>query len=196
VLKRVLEIALLNGAVCALVENRYIDIDYRSQHSRFYSTTFERHPTVCLRVHFFSEYLEANLTNLGSLSSRYLGYTILRPLAGAPVGRTMLVPPPGLNSQSVLCSSTEQVNIFGYEFQVTAMPFMSQDKEYNICAHACLWMALFQSHLRHGQPRRLPSDIVDAASGGSIIGRQMPSEGLSISQMLNALTRLVCHRAC
>ena len=103
----------------------------------------------------------------------------------------MIAPPPSLREfRSVVCQATERLNIFGFQFEVTAMPFMSQDTQYNTCAHASLWMALFHAHLHHGQPRRLPSDIVDAASGGTAMGRQMPSEGLSISQMLNALTRL------
>jgi hypothetical protein len=48
-------------------------------------------------------------------------------------------------------------------------------------------MMLYHAHLRHGLPRRLPQDIQKAATGGNVRGRQLPSEGLTPSQILQAL---------
>ena len=44
-LERIIEIAKSHGVAAVLVERRYIDADYRSEHSRFYSTTFRRYPS-------------------------------------------------------------------------------------------------------------------------------------------------------
>src|SRR4051812_40939163 len=54
-LERVITIAQSLGVSSVLCERRYIDADYRSEHSRFYSTTFRRYPSVCHRLHFFTE---------------------------------------------------------------------------------------------------------------------------------------------
>jgi len=52
VLKQVLGHAYAAGAQTAVIEYRYIDADYRDEHSRFYSTTFRRYPSVAHRIHF------------------------------------------------------------------------------------------------------------------------------------------------
>src|SRR5918995_1210962 len=70
------------------------------------------------------------------------------------------------------------------------MPFLSQDAEYLRCAHAVLWMVLRHTHLAHGLPRHLTAEVHDAALGGVIVGRQVPSEGLSVQQMLAGATPL------
>lgn len=191
VLGRVYECLQEHGVQDVLVENRYIDVDYRSQHASFYSTTFQRHPTVCLRLHFFNSGVAPDLSNLDDLRAAYRGYMVLRPLTAAPVGRTMLAPPPGLNSmRAAICTSTESIDIFGHRYTITAMPFMSQDMQFSRCAHADLWMIMHHAHLRHGLPRRTPAEIAAATSGGQMIGRQIPSAGLSISQMLSAMVNL------
>jgi hypothetical protein len=60
-LRRILDVAAAHGVQSIVVEQRYIDFDYRSEHSRFYSTTFRRYPSVCHRLHFFKH--EARLTS-------------------------------------------------------------------------------------------------------------------------------------
>ncbi len=165
VLDRIYELITEHEVRSVLVEHRYIDLDYRSEHARFYSTTFQRYPSTCLRLHFFTREVAKDLRNLGDLRAEYRGYMVLRPL------------PP-------------EVHLFGHSFSVTAMPFVSQDAQYLRCAHAVLWMVLYHSHLAHRLPRRLPGAIADASLGGQLIGRQLPSDGLSVSQMLGALDRL------
>ena len=107
----------------------------------------------------------------------------------SPVGRTMLTAPPEL-SDGVRCEGDQEVNLFGWPLRVRAMPFISQDTQYLRCAHAALWMVLAHAHLVHRLPHHLPAEVHDAALGGVIIGRQLPSDGLSGEQMLGALTSL------
>jgi hypothetical protein len=188
-LNRVFEIARAHGIVCVLREVRYIDAGWRSQLARFYNATFRRYPSVCHRLHFFTSAVAPDLANLGELQTEYRGYTVLRPIPLSPVGKTMIVAPPELDSV-VRNECTEEVNILGYEFKVTSMPFMSQDTQFLRCAHASLWMVLQHGHLKHGLPLRLPAEIYDAATGGVMVGRQLPSDGLSSYQIFTAMVSM------
>lgn len=187
-LLRILEIASGHGVRTILIEQRYIDIDWRSEHAAFYGTTFVRYPSVCHRAHFFAETV-ADLSDLSSLAGAYRGYCVLRPLASAPVGRTMITPPQELDD-GVQCFAMEKVDVLGWPMWVTAMPFVSQDGQYLRCAHAAMWMVLHHAHVRRGHTRSTPRDIHDATLGGLISGRQVPSEGPTVSQVLGGLTTL------
>jgi len=186
-LDRVIAIAREHGVRSVVVEQRYLDQDWRSEHGAFHGQLFRRHPSVCHRWHPFTDDVPADLSRLDP--EAYRGYVVLRPLPSTPVGRTMIVPPPGLTG-AIRCEATERVSLFGAPLSVTAMPFLSQDAEYLRCAHATLWMLLRHAHLAHGLPRRLTAEVHDAALGGVIVGRQVPSEGLSVQQMLAGATRL------
>lgn len=174
------------GAQMAVIEYRYLDPDYRSEHSRFYSTTFRRYPSVAHRVHFFLEpptdepdapdalYDFAGLT--------YLGYTVLRPLPGARVGRTMLCAPSSLMAH-VTCQADDKVNVFGHTMIVRASPFMAQDAQLGVCAHMTLWTSAYFHHLAYGRKRVLPVDIADAVPANLGMGRPAPSTGLTVAQI-------------
>ncbi len=188
-LDRVIEIAQAHGVQSVIIENRYIDDDWRSEHSNFYGTTFRRYPSVCHRLHFFAAAVSPDFHDLETLQPAYRGYSVMRPLPGMPVGRTMIQAPPEL-AGATITDTSETVNVFGFDFQITAMPFISQDAQYLRCAHASIWMVLRHATLKYGLPKRLPGEVREAAAGGNVVGRQLPSDGLSPSQMLNALDRL------
>jgi hypothetical protein len=188
-LRRIIEIAKAHGVESVIVERRYIDADWRDEHTNFYGSTFRRYPSVCHRLHFFSAPIALDFGNLEDHADKYRGFSVMRPLPDTPVGRTMIAPPPELAGATVV-GATEHVNLFGVDLTVTAMPFISQDAQYLRCAHASIWMVLRHASLKYGLPKRLPSDVREAAVGGNVVGRQMPSDGLSLAQMLNALDRL------
>lgn len=188
-LHRVLEVVSDNGVKTVVVERRYIDVDWRSQHAAFYSGTFRRYPSITHRLHFFDKPFPAQLAEAVDLQKAYLGYSIMRPNPLCPVGRTMVTPPRQL-ADAVRCEAEESIDLFGRELTVRAMPFISQDAEYLRCAHAAIWMVLHLAHLAHGLPRRLPADIHESARGGVIVDRQLPSQGLSVPQMLQCMSAL------
>lgn len=189
-LKRVLAVARENRAGSVVTEYRYIDADYRDEHSRFYSGTFRRYPSVCHRLHFFQgRVLDLDAIRDSAGAASYLGYSIMRPLEKSPVGRTMLVPPEQLRD-GVVCTVEEKVNLFGWEFRVRGVPFISQDAQFFRCAHASQWIILRHAHYAHEAPTKLPTDVHDASTGGLVVGRQLPSSGLSLAQMLDGLGRL------
>ncbi len=188
-LQRIIEVAQEHGVTFLIREFRYIDMDWRSEHARFYSATYRRYPSVTHRIHFFTGDTPTDLGDLSGIAEHYVGYTILRPVDHAPVGRTMLKPPPAL-ANGTYCGAKELVDVFGWEMKVLAMPFMGQDTQYTRCAHADMWMVLQLAHLSRRMPRRLPSEVHDASLGGVIVGRQIPSDGLSPYQILSGLTTL------
>lgn len=193
VLREILSQAYRAGAQTAVVEFRYIDADYRDEHSAFYSTTFRRYPSVAHRIHFFAaaatEQLEDESAPLKFGELGYIGYAVMRPVPGAPVGRVMLRPPSAL-ADAVTCTSTETVNLFGETLKVTGTPFMAQDAQLLRCAHAALWVVGRHHHLRWGTPKLLPRAVVDAVPMEAGAGRTLPSPGLTVTQMSAAATRL------
>lgn len=184
--------AYLAGAKTAVIEFRYLDADYRDEHSRFYSTTFRRYPSAAHRIHLFAEPATAQLADpdvpvqfepLG-----YLGYIVARPVPGGPVGRVMLTPPPHVTG--ITCLSTDTVNLFGENLSVTGTPFIAQDAQMSRCAHAALWVVARHHHLKWGAPKFLPSAIVDAVPLEAGPGRTLPSPGLTLTQMSAASSRM------
>lgn len=188
-LLRIIDIAIAHGVQSVLVETRYIDADWRSEHARFYSTTYKRYPSIAHRAHFFTEQLPADLADLSALRDSYKGYTVFRPLPTQPVGRTMIEPPPELGD-AVRCEAIEYVDVCGWQMEVRGMPFVSQDAQYLRCAHADMWMVLRHAFLRHQIGQKLPAQIHDATMGGVIVGREVPSEGLSTYQMMAGMSNL------
>ena len=77
-----------------VVEQRYLDPDWRSEHGAFHGRLFRRHPSVCHRWHLFTDDVPADLSALRP--EAYRGYVVLRPLPSTPVGRTMIAPPAGM----------------------------------------------------------------------------------------------------
>lgn len=189
-LERLLKIITQHGVKSVVVEP-YVDPHFRSEYSRFYATTFRPHTALTARLHFFTARIASGYANLSKYQSAYRGYSILRPIPSNPVGRTMVTPPPELGpGLAASCAGEEEVHPFGWPLRVTGMPFISSDGQYLRCAHAVQWMVLYHAYLAHGLPRRLPADIHDSSMGGAVVGRQIPSEGLSHAQILNSLQRL------
>ncbi len=193
VLQAVLGQAFTLGAQTAIVEYRYLDADYRNEHSRFYSTTFRRYASAAHRLHFFAAPIPPELFSPDHPARfhrlGYLGYTVLRPVPAAPIGRTMLAPPPNLSGH-VTCCTRDQVNLLGEPLEITAAPFIAQDAQLSRCAQAALWVTAYYHHLTHGTPRLLPGDIAAAVPAELALSRPVPAEGLSVFQLSAAATRI------
>jgi hypothetical protein len=153
-------------ATHALFEHEYIDADYRNEYANFYVKIYERLPDRCERLHFWQD-------------ATYLGYCSIRPITGAPVGRTAIAPP---ESRAIACLAKDTAHPYGRDLEVKAFPFISQDRRYGRCAHAVIWMISRYYHLRFGEGRFQMSDIVDGASSHEF-ERVVPSTGLTTEQI-------------
>lgn len=176
------------GAQTAVIEYRYLDQDYRSEHSRFYSTTFRRYPSVAHRIHFFlapppDEWRDPDRSlDFTSLAASYLGFVVLRPLAGARIGRAALAAPGDLETD-VTCTSREHVNVFGVSMSVRGAPFMAQDAQLGVCAHMALWVVAQHHHLAFDRLRHTVGGIAELIPTDLGLGRPAPSSGLTVDQL-------------
>lgn len=146
-----------------LLETRYIDRDYSSDYRRFYAQTFKTYDRHCQRVHFFAEDIEAIVTKkptwlerakaLQATSRRsYRGFSVIRPLPGAPIGRTVVYSEgpagPGLELV-VTCRAEIRANLLGAELDVTGTSFMQQDSRVGACAQVAIWAGARHMHQRY-----------------------------------------------
>ena len=165
------------GAKHALLEREYIDIDYRNEFAHFYAGTFRTTSDRCERIHFFGE------------NNAYLGFVVIRPIIGRPICRTMVAAPP-TEAPYVSCYATSGVRPYGASLVARGFPFISQDAQFGVCAHAAVWMVSLYHHLVNRLPRRLMSDIASAAGARQELDRLVPSAGLTAAQMGTALREI------
>ena len=185
---RCLEVARANGAVAAVIEARYIDVDYRSEFSGFFSRKFAAIPDSTHRLHFFANPVPSGrLWNLPeAVVAAYLGYVVIRPSEMGRVGRSMLTPPPDVAGW-VHCSVDERVHLFGQTLVVRGVPFAQQDTELGRCAHVAAWICHRTAVLRGEVAPRPMADFSLRADHRAAEGRPLPSEGLTALELSGLL---------
>lgn len=184
--RKVLEIARRNRCRTVVVESRYVDADYRSDFSDFWSKRFDSIPLFARRVHFFrSQIADERLHRLSQRQKDgYLGYCVLRPgpHQDGRVGRTVLTPPPQLR-EATLATITDEVSFFGNRLRVEGVPFLEQDGEFLRCAHAAIWGCHYSAHRRELVGRRLTAELVELAPRVLSADRALPSPGMTLEQI-------------
>jgi len=173
-----------------MFEYDYVDKDYQSEFSAFYSRAFKNYPSRCTRLHFFSVRIpKRNRTSFREYRNHYLGFMVIRPIDLQRMGRTILRPPiTDKNSQFIHCQASFSAHIFGEEFKVKGMPFTQQDTQVGACAQASLWMLARYMSRRFGYREFVPAEINQLAKAHIALGRSLPAErGLNFIQMLDAL---------
>lgn len=188
------------GAEFVLIENEYLDRDFTSEFSAFYSLVFKRHRKICRRLHFFAKPLDMNsgLSRLVALledavrARNYLGYVVVRPLTSEPIGRTVLsIPAPTNCSFPSIVRATHETHLLGVDLAVEGAPFMQQDARVGACAHASIWMAARHLHVKHREGWFSTVDIASHASKptDTILASSLPagSGGLSLNNMIRAV---------
>jgi hypothetical protein len=188
-------------------------------HSIFYSRNFEHLPNWCQRLHFFTQDRKAvkrkfceliNLRSPGATHERrleqyrdacsqfskdaYLGFSVIRPLAGAPVGRTVLrsyKEDAGKERRLFQCTRPYKVHVAGLELSVEGLAFQQQDLGVSACATTAIWSSLHKARHVEDIGFATPAQITTLASRYALpFGRPMPSQGLSVDQMCQAVQAL------
>jgi hypothetical protein len=172
-----------NRCRTVVVENRYVDPDYRSEYSSFWSRRFLDRPAFARRLHFFRRLITDAEVHKLPANHGYLGYSTLRPLSPGRVGRTMVAPPNRLAAKATLTLTTDKVSLWGNELEVRAAPFCEQDVEYLRCAHAAAWMCHYYAACEGLVGRKLTADLVDLTPFSGSIDRPLPSKGLYPQQL-------------
>ncbi len=189
------------GGVTVAVESDYIDTDYQSLFSMWYSKTFKPYSNLSNRIHFFAcEVTDESLRRCDFDKSKYLGFCCLTPLMCGRVGRSVIRP--CLRNEEVngdliypeIMTAPSRAHVFGEEYKVYGFPFISQDAMVMVCAQSAIWMALLFLHTKYGRygvRRNYPHEITEAA--GRYLpwgGRILPAGGLTVQHMANALSNL------
>ena len=186
-------------------ERHYIDRHYIDDFSLFYSRSLRDYPNSCQRLHFFaSEFDEKQWSDLirrandGSrrevereLAEHYLGFMVVKPLAGSPVGRTVLRTFGRTNSsgrREFPATRRYVVTLAGLSLSVEGLAFQQQDQGVSACATTALWSALQRTAPQEGLSSPTPAQITEAASRYMLPGgRALPSEGLRFDQLCEAV---------
>lgn len=201
-----------------IVENHYIDRAFIEDYREFYATSYKQYKNSCRRIHFFSlekDELKKRISDLFDIgrgmgdgsgkfvracedfsSEAYLGFSVIKPLSGSPVGRTVLShyqkDAGNGNVRKFNCTRYYKIHFFGLEFTVCGLVFQQQDRAVSACATTALWTSL--SKLKEFEYLRTPSpaQITKLATQHILhFGRPMPQEnGLSVEQMCQAIQSL------
>lgn len=197
------------GAKSFLSESHYVDRDYMEDHGVFYSRSLNQQKNYCKRLHFFSLPLEQLTEQIKwvaqasgeakaaqtTLYETYLGFVVVKPLLGAPIGRTVLKPLPHDKGDGHLrkfgVARRYQVHLLGFTLTTVGLAFQQQDEGVSACATTAVWSAL--QKIRDFEDIRVatPAEITSLATRHVLpYGRAMPQEGLSIDQMCQAIQAL------
>jgi hypothetical protein len=193
------------GCQSIVIERHYIDRDYMEEHGVFYSRSLAEPPNYCERLHFFRTPAIETQQRLRAIAAQtgkprharlrtvfgreaYLGFVVKKPLPGAPVGRTVLPPPHNDDREFSFVRLPATVHIVGVPLPVSGLPFQQQDMGVSACASTAVWTSL--QNMRGFETLRsvTPTHVTQfGAASGLPSGRAMPSEGLTLGQMCEAI---------
>lgn len=186
-----------------IVEPSYFDRDYLSEFSAFYATSAAGYPNVCQRLHFFSRAITRDRfrraaggdpTSIETLRGAYLGFIVLRPIPGAPFGKTVLRTYPDDDAlprppRVTLPSRTYEAHLAGLTLRVDGLAWQQQDAAVGACATVALWSMLHSSAFDDHHAIPTTADITAAAHWALPDGSRVfpAADGLHIEQMLEAV---------
>jgi len=181
-LDQVFAVARAGDCRTVVVENRYVDVDYRSEYSAFWSLKFDGQSPFARRFHFFSAELSESGLHRLPVEHGYLGYSVVRPVEYGRVGRTVLKPPPEL-ADATLTMIDDEVSLYGNKLPVRGVPFCEQDSEFLRCAHAAVWICHYIAYRRDLVGRRSTGGIVELSPTMLSPERALPSKGMTLNQL-------------
>jgi hypothetical protein len=185
-----------------VVEYPYIDGDYLDDYIAFYANCFSSYERFCKRIHFFDiaitkkhliDLIQGGVTDEqeDKILKSYLGFIVARPLPKAIIGRTVLKTyEPDKAERGKRFYTVTRVyrpSFFGVEFEVESLAFQEQDKAVAACATVSLWCCFHKTAKLFGTPSPSPALITHSANQIARDSRMLPSQGLSIEQICNAI---------
>lgn len=175
----------LNGNIQSIIiEKNYFDADYRNTFFNFFSKKFANYPSTTIRLNFFSRKIpKTGLYDLDRYQKDYVGYSVIRPNRVSSIGRTVLDPCKLHCICGHVCVSEYKVHILGAELSVKGFPYMSQDTDVTVCAHASCWMIFRYFSQRYRRYAEIwPYEVAQLTKDVSK-GRLVPSKGLTAYQV-------------
>lgn len=187
-----------------VIEPNYFDRDYLAEFAAFYATSAAGYSNLCRRVHFFSSNVDRPLfaravggdeAALAKLHATYLGHVVLRPIPGAPFGRTVLrTYPDDAGEQAGVPRIMEPARLYeshvaGLTLRVRGVAWQQQDSAVGSCATVALWSLLHSSAFDAHHAIPTTADITSIAHATVPDGRRVfPADnGLYWDQMLEVV---------
>jgi hypothetical protein len=185
-------------AKCLLIEEGYVDGDYLEDFSSFYVSSFPPYQRYCKRLHFFDKsFSQEELNNLltgddaaaaNALQDSYVGFTVVRPLPQAIIGRTVLRTYRDNTGERFFPTlRTYKPYLNGIPLSIRSLAFEEQDSSVAACATVALWSSFHKTHDLFGTLRPRPAAITKSANFVRSLSRAMPSGGLNPIQIGEAI---------
>ena len=189
------------GAQSVIEEPQHFDRDYLSEFVAFYALSSRGYPNTCRRLHFFSTKVDRQVLRTAAggdrtaqhmLQESYLGFTVIRPLVGAPFGCTVLKWYPEYQGnrppRTTTPRRTYKCHLVGIELSVEGLAWEQQDSAVGACATVALWSVLHSSALDEWHSVPTTAQITQFANRTAASGsRTFPSNGLTIGQVREAI---------
>jgi hypothetical protein len=191
------------GARTIVIEHPYVDRHFLEEYANYYATTLCPPPTKATRLHFFKSSISSRKFSAllkkaangkfalvcGDLSEHYLGFSVIRPLPDAPIGRTVLST---FNTAASRCYTLPphpyRVHLCGLKLSVCGVPFQQQEQAVGACATTAVWSALAQVMRHDGGRAPTPFAVTEAATRHLLSDRVYPAaSGLKNEQVLEAI---------
>jgi hypothetical protein len=171
-------------AKTVVIEKDYVDADYRDTYFNFFSRKFAQYPSKTIRANFFTGKISPQmLFKLDRYQEEYLGFIVLRPNRVTSIGRTILDPGKLPFVSGHVCTAEYQVHILGAELMARGFPYMRQDTDVTVCAHAACWMIFRYFSQRYNRyAEKWPYEVSQLTRDVSK-GRLVPSKGLTAFQV-------------
>lgn len=113
----------------------------------------------------------------------YIGFAVLKPNRVSSIGRTIFDPRKLPFVEGHICLAEYPVHILGAELIATGFPYMGQDTDVTICAHASCWMIFRYFSQRYNRyAEKWPYEVTQL-TGDVSTGRLVPSKGLTAHQI-------------
>ncbi len=193
------------GCKTLVHESHYIDRDHIDDTAFFYARNLRGYPNYCQRLHFFGVRFDQQRfrglmhdANAGRrsesesfLQSEYLGFAVVRPLPGSPIGRSVLKTYPSQadagHTRNFSAVRKYNVHLAAFDLSVEGLAFQQQDRGVSACATTALWSALHRIADDERMQIPTPAEITESASRYFLPeGRSVPSEGLTVHQISEA----------
>ena len=191
------------GCQTLVVEHHYVDRVFMHDGVVYYARSLRSYPNFTKRVHFFGRAFEqTNWTKMinqaagheyteiqETLQESYLGFSVIRPLPGSPIGRTILparsTHAPTDTESTFTTIRRHNVHLAGFTLHVSGVPFQSQDQGVSACATTALWSALDCVAATEEIAVSSPASITESATRYPLQeGRPFPTEGLTVAPNL------------
>ena len=173
-----------------VLEKGYRDADYRNTFYNFFSHKFAGYPGTTLRANFFSRKISPQmLFTLDRYQEYYIGFSVIRPNRVATIGRTVLNPKMLSRIKGHVCMAEYPVHLLGAELVARGFPYISQDTDVTVCAHAACWMVFRYFSQRYRRYAEIwPYEVTQLTHDFSQ-GRLVPSKGLTAWQITEMFSR-------